>query len=112
MNLTNKYNDYRDLFFEKDYYNFVLFLCNKIKFGIYFNLADYQEDIFINEHKEMNSKKSDNTINNITIKIEDIKIARKIAERFYFLKLITFEEYGIISEYLNSMLIELSYNHI
>ena len=71
LNLTNKYNDYRDLFFEKDYYNFVLFLCNKIKFGIYFNLSDYQENIFINEYKEMNFQKSDNTINNITIKIED-----------------------------------------
>ena len=112
LNLTNKYNDYRDLFFEKDYYNFVLFLCNKIKFGIYFNLADYQENIFINEYKEMNFQKSDNTINNITIKIEDIKIARKIAERFYFLKLITFEEYGIINTYLNDCIIELSYNHI
>lgn len=114
LHFTDKYNDYRDLFFEddKDYYNFVLFLCNKIKFGIYFNLADYQENIFINEHKEMNFQKSDNTINNIIIQIEDIKIARKIAERFYFLKLITFKEYGTISEYLNSMLIELSYNHI
>ena len=112
LNLTNKYNDYRDLFFEKDYYNFVLFLCNKIKFGIYFNLADYQENIFINEYKEMNFQKSDNTINNITIKIEDIKIARKITERFYFLKLITFEEYGIINTYLNDCIIELSYNHI
>ncbi|MEI0478898.1 hypothetical protein [Brachyspira pulli] len=112
LNLTNKYNDYRDLFFEKDYYNFVLFLCNKIKFGIYFNLSDYQENIFINEYKEMNFQKSDNTINNITIKIEDIKIARKIAERFYFLKLITFEEYGIINTYLNDCIIELSYNHI
>ena len=113
LNLTNKYNDYRDLFFEKDYYNFVLFLCNKIKFGIYFNLADYQENIFLNEYKEMNFQKSDNTtINNITIKIEDIKIARKIAERFYFLKLITFEEYGIINTYLNDCTIELSYNHI
>lgn len=112
LNLTNKYNDYRDLFFEKDYYNFVLFLCNKIKFGIYFNLADYQENIFLNEYKEMNFQKSDNTINNITIKIEDIKIARKIAERFYFLKLITFEEYGIINTYLNDCTIELAYNHI
>lgn len=114
LHFTNKYNDYRDLFFEddKDYYNFVLFLCNKIKFGIYFNLADYQEDIFINEHKEMNFQKSDNTINNIIIKIEDIKIARKISERFYFLKLITFQEYCNIHEYLNDLLIELSYNHI
>lgn len=114
LHFTNKYNDYRDLFFEddKDYYNFVLFLCNKIKFGIYFNLADYQENIFINEYKEMNFQKSDNTINNIIIKIEDIKIARKIAERFYFLKLITFEEYGTINAYLNDCIIELSYNHI
>lgn len=114
LHFTNKYNDYRDLFFEDDqnYYNFVLFLCNNIKFGIYFNLADYQENIFINEYKEMNFQKSDNTINNIIIKIEDIKIARKIAERFYFLKLITFEEYGIINAYLNDCIIELSYNHI
>ena len=114
LHFTNKYNDYRDLFFEddKDYYNFVLFLCNKIKFGIYFNLADYQENIFINEYKEMNFQKSDNTINNIIIKIEDIKIARKIAERFYFLKLITFEEYGTINACLNDCIIELSYNHI
>ena len=114
LHFTNKYNDYRDLFFEDDqnYYNFVLFLCNKIKFGIYFNLADYQENIFINEYKEMNFQKSDNTINNIIIKIEDIKIARKIAERFYFLKLITFEEYGTINAYLNDCIIELSYNHI
>lgn len=114
LHFTDKYNDYRDLFFEddKDYYNFVLFLCNKIKFGIYFNLADYQENIFINEHKEMNFQKSDNTINNIIIQIEDIKIARKIAERFYFLKLITFEEYGTINTYLNDCIIELSYNHI
>ena len=93
LHFTNKYNDYRDLFFEDDqnYYNFVLFLCNNIKFGIYFNLADYQENIFINEYKEMNFQKSDNTINNIIIKIEDIKIARKIAERFYFLKLIIYK---------------------
>ncbi|MEI0493647.1 hypothetical protein R4J17_14520 [Brachyspira intermedia] len=114
LHFTDKYNDYRDLFFEddKNYYNFVLFLCNKIKFGIYFNLADYQENIFINEYKEMNFQKSDNTINNIIIKIEDIKIARKIAERFYFLKLITFEEYGTINAYLNDCIIELSYNHI
>lgn len=114
LHFTNKYNDYRDLFFEddKNYYNFVLFLCNKIKFGIYFNLADYQENIFINEHKEMNFQKSDNTINNIIIQIEGIKIARKIAERFYFLKLITFEEYGTINTYLNDCIIELSYNHI
>ena len=114
LHFTDKYNDYRDLFFEddKDYYNFVLFLCNKIKFGIYFNLADYQENIFINEHKEMNFQKSDNTINNIIIQIEGIKIARKIAERFYFLKLITFEEYGTINTYLNDCIIELSYNHI
>ena len=114
LHFTNKYNDYRDLFFEDDqnYYNFVLFLCNNIKFGIYFNLADYQENIFINEYKEMNFQQSDNTINNIIIKIEDIKIARKIAERFYFLKLITFEEYGTINAYLNDCIIELSYNHI
>ena len=60
----------------------------------------------------MNFQKSDNTINNIIIKIEDIKIARKIAERFYFLKLITFKEYGTINAYLNDCIIELSYNHI
>lgn len=111
LHLTDKYNDYRDLFFEKDYYNFILFLCNNIKFGIYFNLADYQENIFINEYKEMNFKKSDNTINNIIIQIEDTKIARKIAERFYFLKSITLEEYGIINTLLNDLLIELAYSH-
>ncbi|WP_295295539.1 hypothetical protein [uncultured Brachyspira sp.] len=60
----------------------------------------------------MNFQKSDNTINNIIIQIEGIKIARKIAERFYFLKLITFEEYGTINTYLNDCIIELSYNHI
>lgn len=113
LHLTDKYNDYRDLFFEddKDYYNFILFLCNKIKFGIYFNLADYQENIFINEYKEKNFKKSDNTINNIIIQIEGTKIARKIAERFYFLKLITLEEYGVINTLLNDLLIELAYTH-
>ncbi|WP_300755149.1 hypothetical protein [uncultured Brachyspira sp.] len=111
LHLMYKYNDYRDLFFEKDYYNFVLFLCSKIKFGIYFNLADYQENIFINEYKEMNLQKSDNTINNIIIQIEGTKIARKIAERFYFLKLITLEEYGIINTLLNDLLIELAYSH-